>query len=106
MKKTCLFVLLLSCFLTATVHAKDVYYEKFRDAKTGRQIEYFDLYEDTTRPYFTQNMWFSDNFGLDPDEYKTGQKIIVYAQVISWSNNTWDGYNSVTIIPKYIEMEK
>ena len=52
------------------------------------------------------NMWFSDNFGLDPDEYKTGQKIIVYAQVISWSNNTWDGYNSVTIIPKYIEMEK
>ena len=52
------------------------------------------------------NMWFSDHFDLDPDNYKTGQKITVYAQVISWSNNTWNGYNSVTIIPKYIETEK
>lgn len=51
------------------------------------------------------NLWFSDNFDLEPDNYNTGEKIIVYGQVISWSNNTWDGYNSVTIIPKYIEME-
>lgn len=51
------------------------------------------------------NMWFSEDFDLNPDNYETGQKIVVYAEVISWSNNTWNGYNSVTIIPKYIEVK-
>lgn len=51
-------------------------------------------------------LWFSEKFELEPNDYSSGEKIIVYAQVISWSNNTWDGYNSVTIIPKYIEMEE
>ena len=50
------------------------------------------------------NMWFSNNT-FNPSDYKTGQKIVVYAKVISWSNNTMNGYNKVTIIPKYIEME-
>ena len=49
------------------------------------------------------NLWFSNNFSIEPDNYKTGQKIIVYAKVVNWSNNTMDGYNSVTAIPKYIE---
>lgn len=52
------------------------------------------------------DLWFSENYELDANNYKTGEKVIVYAQVISWSNNTWDGYNSVTVIPKYIESEK
>lgn len=52
------------------------------------------------------NMWFSDNYELNPSDYKLGQKIIVYAQVVSWSDNTMDGYNSVTIIPRYIETEE
>ena len=49
------------------------------------------------------NMWFSNENGIDPNNYDVGNKVTVYAEVISWSNNTWDGYNSVTIIPKYIE---
>ena len=49
------------CLCAGTAYAKDVYYEKFTDSKTGRQIEYFDLNEDTTRTYFTQNAWFSDS---------------------------------------------
>lgn len=51
------------------------------------------------------NLWFSDDIEIDPNSYKTGEHIIVYAEVISWSNNTTSGYNSVTIIPKYIEEE-
>lgn len=51
------------------------------------------------------NLWFSEDVGIDPNNYKTGEHIIVYADVIAWSNNTWNGYNSVTIIPKYIEEE-
>ena len=46
MKKLCVSALLLSCICTSVVHAKDVYYEKFTDSKTGNQIEYFDLGED------------------------------------------------------------
>lgn len=48
-------------------------------------------------------VWFSENFDLDANDYEEGQKITVYAEVISWGNVTWDGYNTVTIIPKYIE---
>lgn len=51
------------------------------------------------------NLWFSEDIDIDPNSYKTGEHIIVYAEVISWSNNTWNGYNSITIIPKYIEEE-
>lgn len=48
-------------------------------------------------------MWFTKKLDLDANDYKTGQKITVYAEIVSWSNNTWDGYNKVTIIPKYID---
>lgn len=51
-------------------------------------------------------VWFSNKNELLPSNYDVGQKIIAYAKVISWSNNTMDGYNDVTIIPKYIEMEE
>lgn len=52
------------------------------------------------------NLWFSEDVGIAPNNYKTGEHIIVYAEVISWSNNTRNGYNYVTIIPKYIEREQ
>lgn len=51
------------------------------------------------------NMWFSDDFDLEPSDFQTGDKVVVYADVINWSNNTWDGYNSVVIIPRYVESE-
>lgn len=51
------------------------------------------------------SMWFSSHYDLDPSDYQTGDKVVVYADVINWSDNTWDGYNSVTIIPRYIEGE-
>ena len=50
-------------------------------------------------------VWFSEDFDLDVNDYEEGQKIIIYGEVISWGNVTWDGYNTVTVIPKYIEKE-
>lgn len=51
------------------------------------------------------DLYFSEKYEYDPTNYDLGIKIIVYGEIISFSNNTWDGYNSVTIIPKYIEYE-
>lgn len=51
-------------------------------------------------------MMFSDDYNLCPNNYETGQKLVVYAEVVSWSDNTWDGYNSVIVIPRYIEAEE
>lgn len=51
------------------------------------------------------NLWFSEDMGIEPNAYKTGDHIIIYAEVISWSNNTTNGYNSIIVIPKYIEEE-
>ena len=48
-------------------------------------------------------MWFSDKNGIDPNNYDVGNKVTVYAEVISWGKDAWDGFNNVTIIPKYME---
>lgn len=48
-------------------------------------------------------VFFSQDFGLNPSDYEPGDKIIIYAQVIAHSTNTWDGYNIVKVIPKYVE---
>ena len=48
-------------------------------------------------------MWFSDNYTLNPNDFKVGDKITVYAEVVSWSDSSIDGFNELIIIPKYIE---
>ena len=51
------------------------------------------------------DLYFSDKYEYNPEDYDLGSKIIVYGEIISFSNNTWDGYNSVIVVPKYIELE-
>ena len=46
---------------------------------------------------------FSDDYKIDVNDYDIGNKITVYGKVIYWSNNTWDGYNEVYFVPKYID---
>lgn len=46
---------------------------------------------------------FSDDYKIDVNDYDIGNKITVYGKVIHWSNNTWDGYNQVYFVPKYID---
>ena len=52
------------------------------------------------------DLYFSSNYELTPNKYDLGNKIVIYGEVISFSNNTVNGYNDVVIIPKYIEMEE
>lgn len=51
------------------------------------------------------NLLFSENYDLIPDDYECGDHIVIYGKIIDWSNNTWNGYNAVTVMPKYIESE-
>jgi len=60
MKKICI-ALLVCSILGSTASAKTVYHETVTDSTTGNKVEYFDMGEDTTRTYVTQNAWFSDN---------------------------------------------
>lgn len=39
-------------------------------------------------------------------KYKTGSYITVYGKVAEFSTNTWTGYNSVSVVAKYIEKGK
>lgn len=49
------------------------------------------------------SMFFTEDYQLDYDDFSTGQKITVYAEIVMWSNNTMDGYNTVYIIPRFYE---
>lgn len=48
-------------------------------------------------------MFFTEDYNLDYRDFYVGQKITVYAEVVMWSDNTMDGYNSLYIIPRYYE---
>lgn len=51
------------------------------------------------------DVFFTQDYELNPSNYKTGQKVIMYGKVIYCATNTWKGYNQVYFIPKYIEVE-
>ncbi len=39
-------------------------------------------------------------------KYRAGKYITVYGKIASFSTNTWTGYNSVSVVAKYIEKGK
>ena len=41
-----------------------------------------------------------------PGKFRTGSYITVYGKVASFSRSTWTGYNSVSVVAKYIEKGK
>lgn len=41
-----------------------------------------------------------------PDKFRTGSYITIYGKVALFSNSTWTGYNSVSVVAKYIEKGK
>lgn len=47
---------------------------------------------------------FAERHGLSANDYKSGSRIVMYGEVIHWSDNTVDGYNSVWFVPKYIDV--
>lgn len=78
-------------------------------------MDEWDLYRDFKRcsvlrenedSYFgvgKVDLYFSNNFELNPSSYDLGDKIIVYGEVISFYKDEWDGYNDVVIVPVFIE---
>lgn len=48
-------------------------------------------------------LYFPNTCGYSADDFQLGEHLILYGEIISYSTNTWDGYNSCSIIPKYIE---
>lgn len=49
-------------------------------------------------------LFFSDDYDCESSDIECGNHIIVYGQIIDYSTNTVDGYNSCSVIPKYIEI--
>lgn len=52
----------------------------------------------------TVDVYLPANF--KESKYKTGSYITVYGKVADFSTNTWTGYNSVSVVAKYIEKGK
>lgn len=51
-------------------------------------------------------IYFSEKYDLRPSDYECGQHAIVYGEFIQYKTSTWDGYNTCSIIPKYIEVKE
>lgn len=51
------------------------------------------------------DMLFAYDYGYTVSDFEPGQKIIVYADVVYWGRDYYSGYNSVQIVPRYIELK-
>lgn len=62
---------------------------------------------DAIPSYFGESVYllFNKEYPLSIDDYNEGQKILIYGEVVKWLDNKRSTYNSVWIIPKYIEFE-
>lgn len=49
------------------------------------------------------SMYFPRDCGYSTSDMTEGDHLIVYGEIISYSRLTYDGYNSCSIIPRYIE---
>lgn len=51
------------------------------------------------------NLYFSNKKGYKINTSKIGEgsKFTVYGEVCSWSNVTWDGYNKVSVMVRFVE---
>lgn len=50
-------------------------------------------------------LYFSNKkkYKVDTSWITAGSKFTVYGEVIEWSKYTWDGYNDVSVVARYIE---
>lgn len=49
------------------------------------------------------NLYFTNNYDCSPDNYNEGDHLIIYGEIVNYSTFTYDGYNSCSIIPRFIE---
>lgn len=50
-------------------------------------------------------LYFSDDYNCKASDHETGQEIIIYGDIVDYSTNTWDGYNTCGVIPRYTEVK-
>lgn len=51
------------------------------------------------------NLFFSNDYSLNPNDYKVGDKIIVKGEIVEYYVDKWDNCNDVFIIPHSIEFQ-
>lgn len=93
-------------YFTTNDMNKTSYKEYYEDYKMNRDFYKCSVLREGEDSYVGKgkvDMWFSDDFNLNPDNYETGQKIKAYGEIVSWRSNTFDGYNKVIFLVKYIE---
>lgn len=51
------------------------------------------------------NLYFSNKkqYKVDTSGISVGSKFTVYGEVVGWSNNTWNGYNDISVVARYID---
>lgn len=92
-------------FFTDADYISDDVGKIIKDNKLYRDFKRCCVLHETKDSYVGRfiTVFFSEDFKLDPNDYKPGDKFTAYGKVIYWSDNTMDGYNRVYFIPKYID---
>lgn len=90
------------------------YFEIYADQTTRDFIDNYNLQKDLFACGVSRgepnsyaggqiNVYFSDDYGYKQSDYETGQELIIYGEIVDYSQNTWDGYNICGVMPRYIE---
>ena len=95
---------------------EDRYFNTFLDSETKRFIKMYKIRRTFYECYVkrkgsksyvsngTISVYLPKKFKAS--KYRAGKYITVYGKITSFSTNTWTGYNSVSVVAKYIEKGK
>jgi len=50
-------------------------------------------------------IYFSNDYEHKQSNYPTGKELVIYGEIVEYSKNTWNGYNTFTVAHRYIEIK-
>lgn len=95
---------------------EDRYFNAYLDSETKRFIKKYKIQRTFYECYVkrkgsksyvsngTISVYLPKKFKAS--KYRAGKYITVYGKIVSFSTNTWTGYNSISVVAKYIEKGK
>lgn len=94
-----------SCFMETEYLWIDSIAEMVEEYNLKRDFFFCGVQRETEYSYMgvQVSLYFSNNYEILPSEIMLGDHLIVYGEIIGYSENYWDGYNNCSIVAQYAE---
>lgn len=92
-------------FEADAIYTNDIVMQLVEDYNIGRVFYKCGVAYDAETIGYGQgqiNLYFSSDYEYTSTDFELGDHLTVYGQIVEYSDDTWEGYNYCSVIPKYI----